>query len=124
MKKLIATTILAAAIAIPSFAAEVGTAISATASAGVDKAAEGYNTAKGAVEDHMATSNAESTKTDIKNGDVSAAATDAADAAKHKAAAVDAKAKASAHKSAAHKKMVKAKAAMKSDAEVSATTAQ
>lgn len=110
MKKLIATTILATAIAVPSFAAEVGSAVSNAASATADKAAEGYNTVKGSVEEKMATSNEESAKAAIQSGDVKAAATDATDAAKHKLSAADAKAKAKAHKAAASKKMAKAKA--------------
>ena len=122
MKKLIATTILATAIAIPSFAAEVGTAISATASAGVDKAAQGYQATKGAVEETLAKSNANSAKAEIKSGDASNAAVDASDAAKHKASAMEAEGKAKMHKTAAHKKMVKAKAAIHADADVSATT--
>lgn len=105
MKKLIATTILATAIAAPSFAAGNGGTVSNTVSAASDKIQQGYQNTRAAVHETMANSNISSTEAEMKSGNTAAAAEDAADAASHKSAAADARAKAAAHKKAADKKM-------------------
>lgn len=102
-------------------AAEVGTAVKATVSAGSDKVSEAVESVKGSVNDNMAESNAESAKEALNKGDYSAAAVDAKAAAEHKSKALDAKAKARMHSNNAAKNMDKADAALNADANVSAS---
>lgn len=90
----------------------IGAAISNTAGAAYQKSAEGVNAVKGSYHSSMADSNADSAKKNLANGDLGSAATDAKDAAAHKAEAVKANTKASVNKSKAHKDWTKAKAAL------------
>lgn len=106
-----AAALLAASVSAAN-AQGVGTAISATAGAAYDKSAEGVNNLKDSYHQNMANSNADSAKKNLAEGDYSAAATDAKDAATHQSEAMKAKGSAAAHKTKASKEWSKAKAAV------------
>ena len=67
--------------------AGVGTAISGTANAAYQKAAQGVNSVRKEYHESMATTNAEAARENLKEGNFGAAAEDARDAAEHQAEA-------------------------------------